>query len=93
MNPIQTNIRNGNPETDSIEDLIEIGTDTHGQTIHLIYRHTAKRCGLSVEHASAGMNAPVLVNIKWRADRGETCPIENPTIESVLAYAAANQAA
>jgi hypothetical protein len=93
MNPIATNIRNGNPETDSIEDLLEIGTDTRGQTIHLIYRHTAKRCGLSVEYAGAGINTGLLANIKWRADRGETCPIQNPTIENVLAYAAAHQAA
>ena len=90
MNAIATNIDNGNPATDSIRDLIEIGTDNRGQTIHLIYRHTDKRHGLSVEYANTSFNVAPIVNIKWRADRGEPCPIENPTIENALAYAAAN---
>lgn len=90
MNPIQTNIRNGNPTTDIIEDLLEIGADKHG-TLHLIHRHSDKRCGLTVEYATASFNVAPIVNIKWRADRGETCPIQNPTIASVLAYAEANK--
>ena len=87
--PIATNIRNGNPATDAIEDLLETRTDKQG-TLQLTHLYTTTRHALTVQYADGGLNAGTLANVKWRTDRGQTCPIANPTIENFLAYAAAN---
>ena len=102
MIPTRTNITNA-PDTHARTDLIEIGTPDHTarlwgsgvrDTVYLLHMHVGSRHtlflaqGRTPEAAAIGLGASIAGTlIKWRTDKGEDCPIENPTIDTLLSHA------
>jgi hypothetical protein len=100
MNLERANILNKNPETEAITDLIETGTPEQAQAalntstnlgnLYLLHTYTATRHSLAVTVGrtpeAAALAAPIK-NVKWNTRKGETCPIPNPTIATVLNHA------